>query len=179
MAQDVEKLINYFQGRVRDKNLTKEQRIYAYGRLRQLRYNELNIYKIKSKYLFQVDEKSKFTDHYVLTVKNDGRNNFLITPIMTHEGSKEEILRKNNCLDVSSMKGAKFDKNSQIYPKLRDKKYHQNSNIKPDILHNSKYYISLLQVPQIENFLYDNKNKNIAKENRDLKDRWRKRRMSK
>ena len=84
MAQDVEKLINYFQGRVRDKSLTKDERIFAYGRLRQLRYNELNIYKVKSKYLFEVNENNKNTDHYVLTVKNDGKNNFLITPIMTH-----------------------------------------------------------------------------------------------
>ena len=179
MAQDVEKLINYFQGRVRDKSLTKDERIFAYGRLRQLRYNELNIYKVKSKYLFEVNENNKNTDHYVLTVKNDGKNNFLITPIMTHEGTKKEILRKHNCLDVSSAKGAKFDKDSQIYPKLRNKKYHDNTNIKSDILHKSKYHISLYQVPEIENFIYDNKSKKIAEENRNLKNRWRKRRESK
>lgn len=176
MAQDVEKLINYYQGRVKDRKLTKEQRVYAYVRLRQLRFNEFNIYKVKSKYLF--DSKTN-DDHYVMTVENDGKDNFLITQIMTHEGSKEEILRKHNCLDVSSMKGAKFEKSSQIYPKLRDKKYHSNSNIKKDILHDSRYRIDPMQFREIVKFLYANNNKRIANENMNLKYRWFLRRKNK
>ena len=57
MVKDTEYLINYFQSRVRDKELTTGQRIYAYGRLRQLRYNEFIVYKVKNKYLFKVDKK--------------------------------------------------------------------------------------------------------------------------
>jgi len=59
MAKDTEYLINYFQGRVRDKDLTAGQRIYDYGRLRQLRYNEFIVCKVKSKYLFDINYKNK------------------------------------------------------------------------------------------------------------------------
>ena len=170
---NIDNLISYFQGRVRNKKLTKGQRIYAYGRLRQLRYNEFKIYKIKSKYLF--DSKTN-DDHYVMTIKNDGKNNYIITPIYTHIGSKEEILKKHNCLDVSSSKNAKFKKPSQIYAKLRSKRYHDNTNIKSNILNETKYQIDLLQVPEIENFIYNNKNLEISRENRDMKNRWRLRR---
>ena len=168
-----EEQIAYFQSRVRNKKLNKFQRIFAYGKLRQLRYDEFKVFKIKSKYLFNTDKND---DHYVMSVKNDGRGNFLITPIYTHTGSKEEILKKHNCLDVSSAEKAKFNKPSQIYAKLRDKRYHDNTNFKRNVLQDSNFEIDLLQVPHIENFLYDNKNKEIAKNNRDLKNRWRMRR---
>ena len=176
MAFTKEEQISYFQSRVRDKKLNKFQRIYAYGKLRQLRYDEFKIFKVKSKYLFNADKND---DHYVMSVKNDGKDNFLITPIYTHNGTKKELLKKHNCLDVSSSKNAKFSKKSQIFAKLRDKRYHDNKNFKREVLHESKFEIDLLQVPEIENFIYDNKNKTIAKDNRDLKNRWRLRRLRK
>ena len=171
-----DKLIAYFQGRVRNKKLSKGERIFAYGRLRQLKYNEFKVYKVKSKYLFK---NSVNDDHYVMTIKNDGKDNYIVTPLYTHNGSKKEILKKHNCLDVSSFKNAHFKKPTQIYAKLRSKRYHDNKNIKSDILNDSKYYINLLQVPEIENFLYNNSDTSIAKENRDLKNRWRLRRLRK
>lgn len=176
MSFTKEEQISYFQSRVRDKKLNKFQRIYAYGKLRQLRYDEFKIFKVKSKYLFNADKND---DHYVMSVKNDGKDNFLITPIYTHNGTKKQILRDKNCLDVSSSKNARFNKQSQIYCKLRDKRYHDNTNFKRSALHDCNYQIDLLQVPEIENFIYDNKDKEIAKNNRELKNRWRLRRLRK
>lgn len=169
-----EERIKYFQSRVRDKNLTKGQRIFAYARLRQLRHNEFKIFKIKSKYLFNTNVND---DHYVMTIKNDGLNNFLIVPLVTHEGTKEQILSKHNCLQISGIRNANFKKQTQLYPKIRSKRYHDNKNIKDTILTNCDYHIDLLQVNEIENFLYDNRISSIAQENRDLKNRWRKRRL--
>lgn len=166
-------LINIFQSQVRDKSLPKYKRIFAYGRLRQLRYNEFKVFKVKSKYLFNTNKND---DHYVLTIKNDGKDNFIISPIMTHLGTKKQVLAEHNCLEISGSKKSNFSKSSHLYPKLRSKKYHDNSNIKKDILKKCNYYIDLQQINEIENFLYDNKNKKIAKENRDLKNRWRERR---
>lgn len=174
MGYSIQDKILYFQKRVRDKKLSKGQRIYAYGKLRQLKYDEFKIFKVKSKYLFNASVND---DHYVMTIKNDGRDNFIITPIFTHKGTKKEVLKKHNCLEVSGMPNARFNKKSHIYARLRAKKYHDNTNIKKDILHESAYQIDLLQVPEIENFLYDNSNSSIAKENRDLKNRWRLRRL--
>ena len=173
---NIDELISYFQKRVRNKKLSKNERIFAYGRLRQLRYDEFKVFKVKSKYLYNTKIND---DHFVMTIKNDGKDNFLITPIYTHNGTKKEILKKHNCLDVSSFGRARFTKPSQIFAKLRSKRFHDNKNIKRSMLHDCKLNIDLLQVPEIENFIYDNKNKEISKNNRDLKNRWRLRRNRK
>ena len=83
----------------------------------------------------------------------NGRDNFLITPIYTHTGTKEEILKKHNCLDVSSMPNANFMKQSHIYSKLKDKRYHTNDNFKPRVLHYSNFSIDVNQIREIENFI--------------------------
>lgn len=58
----------------------------------------------------------------------------------------------------------------------KESKSNTSKNFKSDILHSCDFKIDLLQVPEIENFIYDNKNKKYAVVNRDLKNRWRLRR---
>ena len=113
------RLIGYYQSRVHNKKIRKVDRQYAYMRLRQLRYGELEIYLVKDRHTIDYPvHKDKL--HPILTIKKNKLDNYAVLQLESNENIRfGDVGVPPNRMPIITERRSKRDKKIfEDYPSL-------------------------------------------------------------